>query len=98
MGEVDPDIMKEKEPPYAFHDSGLLKRAAVRVAGGERLPMPQQVADTPIIWEAEVMSYVYQIRRQQAFIQIEQEAARDAERDAKAKKPKGGGRGKDQGS
>lgn len=88
MGEVNPDVMKETEKPHVFHDSTLVKRAALRVIGGGQLPLPDEVASVPTLWEADVMRLVFQIRRQQAFIQVEKDAEREAEREAEKNKPK----------
>lgn len=82
MGEVNPDIMNEKEPPNSFWDEDLVTRAAMRVLAGEPMPLPDQVADMPSLWETDVNRQVMAVRRQQAYIQAEREAEREAQKEA----------------
>lgn len=50
-------------PPDEFSYDGILSlRAAARTMAGERMPLPEEVAETPVAWEQEVMRQIQRIR------------------------------------
>jgi hypothetical protein len=55
-------------PPDKFrYDAILGLRAAARVMAGEPMPTPEQVAETPVDWENEVMQHIERIRFEEDY-------------------------------
>jgi hypothetical protein len=55
-------------PPDQFKYDGILAlRAAARLMAGEPLPSPEQVAETNLEWESEVMKAVQRIKFEEDY-------------------------------